>query len=43
MDKVEQSRKKTKSKKKKQTLDDIARMARDAGMHYGDYVALHNL
>ena len=35
MDKVEQSRKKTKSKKKKQTLDDIARMARDAGMHYG--------
>lgn len=45
MEKIEQKRqvKKPEKKKKKQTLDDIARMARDAGMHYGDYVALHNL
>lgn len=43
MDRVEQNRKKTEPKEKKQTLDDIARMAKDAGMHYGDYVALHNL
>lgn len=42
IDKPKKEKKKA-SHRKKLSLDDIARMAREAGMNYGEYVSLHGI
>ena len=42
-DKIQKPKKQEKKDNKKLSLDEINRMARAAGMNYGQYVAMHNL
>lgn len=41
--KIERPKKEDGRKKPKVSIDEIALMAQKAGMHYGEYVAVHNL
>ena len=43
-DKIQKNKKmEQKKESKKLSLDEVVQLAREAGMHYGEYVALHNL
>lgn len=41
--KIERPKKEDGRKKPKVSIDEITLMAQKAGMHYGEYVAAHNL